>query len=163
MLKGVVNANMGEGFKDIESRKDDLIDAFQKNYARHIIVIDKAGDEVDFHEHGMVGQNIIKEYIDYIDANIRNLFFGTQLALGNNDKEGGSYALGKIHERETSHIKNHYKNKLINTLNRDLLNDILKRNWSNFRILGIPKEDLNTVKLKMSLDRTEDVVDEKQG
>jgi hypothetical protein len=149
MMKGALNAQAGEGFKDAESRKQDILDVFQKNLARHLVVIDKTGDEIEFKEQGTVGNNVIKDFMIYLDKQIRNVFFATQLTLGEGEDTSGSYALGKIHERESFYIVRYYRTILQETLNRDYLQDLIKRNWLNFRLLGIPKEDLLDVRLKI--------------
>ena len=142
LMKGVFNANLGQGFVSKTKRVSDLLDTFEKTRSRHIAVIDKS-DELQYHERGSVGANMLKELIGYCDAKIQLLFFGTELATEAGNY--GSYKLGAIHHEETNKLAIYQRSRLEDVLLRDIVFDTLYRNRFNLSLLGIPfpeKQDL---------------------
>jgi hypothetical protein len=150
LLKGALDAKAGEGFMNIEDRKNTILDNFEKNFARHILVLDKTGDEVDFHESTGASVNVMHDLANYVDEKIRNILLGSKLNSGvqKNEGSGGSYALGKLHENDSDKIINYLAKKLANALTRDFLYEIIDKNRFNFKILGITDEDLDLVHLE---------------
>ena len=144
LMKGAFNANLGQGFVSKSKRVADLLDTFEKTRSRHIAVIDKS-DELQYHEKGSVGANMLRELITYCDSKIQLLFFGTELST--EAGSFGSYKLGAIHHEETNKLAVYQRTRLEDVLVRDIVLETLYRNRYNLITLGIKFPEKQDIEL----------------
>jgi len=147
--QGTINSIHGNS---VQERVDSIFDSFTAARARHMVVGDKR-DKFEYHEMGNVGNNLIKEYIEYIDTKIELLLIGSKLTTGTG--ESGSYALGHIHRGSTQSIITYNRVRLEEVLVQDLIMDFLWQNRINLNILNIEMPDVSDVAIKIRVESEE--------
>lgn len=126
--------NAGTGAQDAQTIIDNWLDILENMRSRHVAVKPEH-DSIDIHEAGSVGQNILKELIEYVDQKIELLLLGSELVT--QAPSVGSYALGQIHEGATASIVLYNRQNIEEILSRDLIRDFYLKNRMNFYSLGI--------------------------
>jgi hypothetical protein len=149
---GTINSSAGH---TLNEKVTNVLDAFEQARKRRAIVIDSR-DKLEYKEMGNVGNNILQEFLKYIDSKISMLIIGSELATSM-PKASGSYALGKIHESVTSAIIGYNRQRLAEALKRDVIDDFVIRNKENFFVLGI---DTDTTDMRVIITTFEEQLKE---
>lgn len=118
----------------MRERAADARDAIQRSREDNVITYPK-GDEVAFLEPGGQGFTMIRELIEYLDAQIRTLVLGGNLP--SSATGGGSYALAVVQEHSSEAIGRHNREKLSEDLTRDLLGLFGRVNAVQLRRAGL--------------------------
>lgn len=126
--------NSGGGAQNFQAIVDRWLDILENMKSRHVAV-KPDHDALDIHEAGTMGNNILKELIDYVDDKIQLLILGSELVTQTSDV--GSYATAKIHQGATTCLVVYSRNNVNELLSRDLLYDFYLRNRMNFCSLGL--------------------------
>ncbi len=142
----------GSGVEDVNNIVSNWLDLLENMRARHVAV-KPSHDQIEVHEGGSTGQNILQGLIEYIDKKIQLLLLGAELTTI--APSVGSYALGQIHRGATNSIVIYNRKALQETLERQLLYDIYHRNLENFRNLEIEWPGWGEISLKISLEQEE--------
>jgi len=147
------NAALGSGSVTSTQRVRDLLDTFEKARARHMAVIDKS-DQIEFHEHGSAGNNIIRELLEYCDKAFNLLILGAELTTST--PSIGSYALGTVHKQSTDTIINYNRMRLCGgSIKKDLIYDFFYRNIPQVRALGLTIPRRNEISVKIEVETEE--------
>ncbi len=134
-MKGAVNAALGDGVPTSKAKVQKLLNVMENTRGRHQVVLDKT-DEIQALDIGSQALGIHKEFLSYLDSKILQVILGSELTT---TTAGGSssYALGQIHAGGTSSIINYHRERLEKVIERELIRDIVHRNWANFRRIGL--------------------------
>lgn len=154
LMKGTMTANLGGNIATIRQRVDDWIEAIKNMRQTHQIIVDKT-DNIKIHEAASIGNNILKELVEYLDKKINLVYLGAELTTAAGKGEG-SYALGEIHESQTKLIVKYSRNRLQETLQREILADLIYRNRHNFAQLGYAYKRIKYAKLFIT-DKVEEL------
>lgn len=153
LARGSISAALGGDIKTASERITQWLDVLQNARSRHAIVADK-NDEITFFEHGSTGNNILQQFIDYIDNKITLLLLGAELTTGTGEGTG-SYALGNVHRQQTETLIMYSRNRIQETLEHELLRDLIFRNRMNFYRLGFDVPESGDLKLELVVDAEE--------
>lgn len=128
---------VSESSETLDTYKQNLSDALVQLKHNKVIVMDKT-DEVKMLEQSSTGNNIHREYLEYLDKKITLCILGTELA--SQSGKGGSYALGQVQENITLDTIKYSQKRMAQTLKSDVINDFLIRNSLLLHLLGIDYE-----------------------
>lgn len=126
------SSNLGVGHNDVSSRVANLLDVAESMRGRHSGVFDK-DERLEIHESGSTGNNIISEFLEYIDKKIKTVICGADVE---NNAGGGSYAKASVLQQKEDKKVVYFRKRLEEKLRRDLMWDILYRNRFNLLRLG---------------------------
>lgn len=130
----------------LDTYKQNMIDALSQMKHNKSLVIDKS-DEVKVIEQSSTGNNIHKEYLEYLDKRITLCILGTELA--SQSGKGGSYALGQVQENITLDTIKYSQKRMGQTIKEDIINDFLIRNDVLLKMLGIDfREEVITLHIQ---------------
>lgn len=149
---GAVDASLGSGFSTWAERVTSYLDLLENMRARHVAVYPK-NDEIRFQEGGSTGENIIQQFIAYIDSKIQLAIIGAELTTV--APSVGSYALGQIHRGATQAIIQYNRLRIAEVLARDLVFEFIIRNRKNFLALGIQPPKPYDVKIEIEVESEE--------
>lgn len=149
------SGNLGTGFENMQTRVDDLLETLDNMVARHTLAIDKDAEEVSFHEHGTQGQNLIKEFIEFINKQFLLLILGSELATTTGEGQG-AYAMAHIHKGSTQSKVRYPRKRSEERYTEDLVWDFLRRNQNNFSAIGLEIPDEGEVGIKFGSE-SEDI------
>lgn len=137
-LRGAFSGSQGDHFLSASQRADKLLDTFERMVSRHTIVLQKDADDVRFHEHGVTGNNILQQLLNYCDNIMTKVILGSELTTGTSSsgKAGGSYALAQIHNSATRAIILYDRLRMQERYEQDWLHDFFYRNRGNLNQLG---------------------------
>jgi len=147
--KATFNAamNAGGGSQDATTLMNNFLEILENMRSRHVAVKSE-NDQIDIHEAGNSGQNIIQQLIDYVDNKIQLLILGAELTTI--APSVGSYALGQTHKGITHTITTYNKNIVEEELEQDLIKDFLIRNRHNLMALDIDFPEPGEYKLNLT-------------
>ena len=102
-----------------------------KTKSRHRAVFDSS-DKVEFKEHGNIGVNIIRDFINWCEEKQLYIILGSKLAT--DTASVGSYGQGALHAQQIVTNAQYHRRRLSSVLKKDLIMDIVDRNKENFRV-----------------------------
>lgn len=148
MAKGALSSLQMNDIKTADERIQEWLDVLEAARGRHAIVKD-SNDKLEILEKGSTGNNILREFLNYLDEKIQNVFLGASLTTGTG-KGVGSYALGEVHQEQTHYLIAYSKERLCEVLMREFVEDLVYQNRNTLKMLGIePAAD----GLKVTLQR----------
>lgn len=124
-------------FPTSAQRMADWLAAFEKMRSRHILVAD-SDDRIDVKDAPTGGWQAALEAIRYLDGAMRVAILGSTLPTSM-DTSGGSYALAEVQQDTTEALARFDMIALEETLRRDLLGWLVKKNAMQLRSLGLDK------------------------
>lgn len=128
--KASINADLGADISNASDRVQNLIATMEKTKSTHCLVADKA-DDIKFQEHGTVGTNLIKDFIEWCEEKQLMLILGSKLATDAADT--GSYGQGSFHQQQTNTHVRYHQRRLAQNLKKNLFLDIVYRNRDLFQ------------------------------
>lgn len=136
----------GTGMETLETRIEEIIKAVEKSRksSHRTMVVDKA-DTLDMHEMGSIGNNIIRELINYCDEKIALLILGSYLATASG--KNGSYAMAVIHLKQSRKLILYNRARLIESIKQDIVFDFIYRNREIFYKNGLSIPRFNDVEV----------------
>ena len=153
--RAAVNAATSSGVssQDADTVINNWLDLLDKMRARHVAVIPDH-DRLDVHEHGGQPNNLLSEFIQYIDNRYQLLLLGAELTTGSGSG-AGAYALGAVHKSATNSMVSYHRGGIDEEITRDLIRDVYLRNIGNFRKLGIDWPGAGGVKFSSVVESEE--------
>lgn len=149
---GAVTAALGGGMATATERTNKMIEVFEKMRARHVGVIDKK-DKIEIHERGSIGNNILQQFLDYLDKKIELLILGAELTTS--APSVGSYALGQLHRGATQSIVAYNRTRLEEVLEQELIWEFLYKNRINLFALGMKFPKMTEYSLEIRAESEE--------
>lgn len=133
-------ASTGAAVKDVDTIINNWLDLLQNMRSRHVFVYPDS-DKFEVHEAGATGNNIVKEFIEYIDLKYQLLLLGCELVTI--APSVGSYAATQSQKGIYDYIVKYYRENVDVCVETDIISDFFFRNRLNFLRLGIrwPGED----------------------
>jgi hypothetical protein len=125
---------LGSGSHNATTVINNYIELIEKMRARHAAVIPDH-DRLEFREAGSIGNNILREFLEYWDSQIQLYILGSELPTRTDGI--GSYALGEVQAEQLNDIIAYDRGNIEETITEDLLYDIYVRNKYNFLLHGI--------------------------
>ena len=148
LAKGAISSIAMGDIKSADARIKEWLSVLESARSRHAIVKD-INDKMEILEHGSTGNNILREFLIYVDEKIQNIFLGASLTTGTG-KGVGSYALGEVHQEQTHQLVAYSRERLREVLLRELVEDLVFQNSNTLQMLGIAP---NTENLEVVLQR----------
>ena len=100
-MKGAFDAaNVGEGYVTEESRMNKLLEQWENMKARNVFLYDRNGDQIEIKDFGAQGNNMFRDYLNYMDSQIHAMILGSELVTETGGGHG-SYAMAHVHRGTT--------------------------------------------------------------
>lgn len=147
--------NAQVGLATLQERLDDIVEKYRKQVAGHVMVVDKDATSIEFKEHGTQGNNIISEFIGYIDGKINNYILAAELTTQTGSSHG-SYAQAKVHRGATQTKVLYGRHRAEERFTQDLVYNFYQINYLNLVNLGLRLPDPGEVNLLFKV-RSEEV------
>jgi hypothetical protein len=132
-------------FPTSAQRMQDWLTALEKMRSRHILIAD-AEDDMDVKDAPTGGWQAALEAIRYLDGAMRVAILGSTLPTSM-DVEGGSYALAEVQQDTTEALARFDMIALEETLRRDLLGWLRKKNFNALKQVGLDKCTLPYIRI----------------
>jgi len=129
------SSSQGHGFYDAKRVIDQYLEVLETMRCRHSAVYPK-GDEIKMIEGGKDSNNMLAQFLEYLDGRIQTLILGSKLIT--ESPTSGSFAQAQVHRGTTGSIVGYNRSRLEEVLLDDLIMDFLERNRHNLMALGIP-------------------------
>lgn len=152
--KGSFNdGELGEGFETWNVRREEYIRELSKHRARHILVTDRASEDITIHSGGgSIGQNIMAEYVEYANKTIHRNVLGDDLET----QEGGSsFNMGTLKRENIDAIVVDARVAAEETHSNQLLIETYWRNRENLWFLGVDVPDRGDVRTEYYIESEE--------
>lgn len=149
--KASYNYEATEGMPTAASRQEALLKKLEDMRARKVIVLANS-DAVKMLETGSIGNNILKEFVTYVDEKILLYIIGAELTT--KASHVGSFALGEIHKEQTINTSRYLRERLIESIQTDIVTDFLWLNRFALIANGI-KFPFEKVEIEISSEREE--------
>jgi hypothetical protein len=151
IMKATINETIDNQNLTIAQRKEALMKTLQNMRGAKVILVDK-GENVRIAEHGSIGSNILKDFIEYIDNKILLVIQGAELT--SKAGKSGSYALGSIHQEMTQGQVVYNREIMQDVIKKDIVQDFMIHNRQQLRAFHITT-DYTEVGVKITSAREE--------
>lgn len=153
MEKGAFDdPNLGTGFSTLTERQTEIIEQVTKNTARHTLVYDRDSEEIQFHEGGSIGTNIMLQYIEYADSRIQKNILGEDLET---HQGGSSFNMGTLKREAMDAVIVDARSTVEELHSNNLLGEVWWRNRKNLESMGVPIPDKGDVKVRYYIESEE--------
>ena len=139
--QGIIHAKI-DGVRDADGKPNTQLitewqDVLEDLRSRHVLVSD-SNDNIEIIKGNSDGYQLLSEIRSELKNTIYTLVMGANLTTA--AAEGGSYALAEVQENSTEALSQYDRETLQETLTKDLLGCVWRRNWPNLKELEIHKE-----------------------
>lgn len=95
-----------------------------------------AGETLQWAEPGGTGNNMVMNFLDYIDRSLMSVITGASLKSGGDSKETGSYASDAVGMEVSDNVVQYDRDKIDEDIGLDLIGLLCKLNRPQFESLG---------------------------